>query len=303
MSNFSPVGIEDVELGELKCWHLSTPHATALIARQGAQVLSYQVFGQPPVVWLSDTAQYVQGQSLRGGIPVCWPWFGDLLRNPQAVQSMVEQGAANPMHGLVRTIDWQLQDARSTATSATLALKLEMPQGLGAWRHAAELELRVHLSHDLQVSLTTRNRGDAPMVTSQALHTYFAVGDSRQARIDGLEGCSYVDTLEDWQTRVQDGPLSLSGETDRIYTGIDQPLVIHDSVWRRAIHVRASGSRSAVLWNPWVEKSQRLSQFRADAWQDMLCIETARVWDDLQYLAPGESATMGLEIQAEPVAA
>ncbi|HWR81214.1 MAG TPA: D-hexose-6-phosphate mutarotase, partial [Pseudomonas sp.] len=100
--------IERIQLEQLSCWRVRTAHAELLIAEQGAQVLSYRRYGQTPLIWLSDQARYLIGQGVRGGVPVCWPWFGDLQRNPPEVQAMVKGDA--PFHGLARTLDWQLQD-------------------------------------------------------------------------------------------------------------------------------------------------------------------------------------------------
>ena len=116
--------VERIQLEELSGWRVTTARAELLVAEQGAQVLSYRRFGEPPLIWLSDQARYLRGQGVRGGVPVCWPWFGDLQRNPPAVQTMV-QGAA-PFHGLARTLDWQLQEVREQADAVELALVLEL---------------------------------------------------------------------------------------------------------------------------------------------------------------------------------
>src|SRR5690606_36986891 len=137
---------------------------------------------------------------------------------------------------------------------------------------------------------------------SQALHSYFAVSDIRQVSVTGLEGCRYVETLEDWQIRQQQGVVQFTGETDRIYLQTPELIQIRDAGWQRQICLRASGSRSAVVWNPWIDKAQRLSQFAADAWQQMLCIETANVLDDIITLAPGAEHSLGLELWSEPLA-
>ena len=100
--------IERIQLEQLICWRVRTAHAELLVAEQGAQVLSYRRYGQPPLIWLSDEARYLTGQGVRGGVPVCWPWFGDLQRNPPEVQAMV-QGEA-PFHGLARTQNWSLSE-------------------------------------------------------------------------------------------------------------------------------------------------------------------------------------------------
>ena len=152
----------------------------------------------------------------------------------------------------------------------------------------------------LRLEMTTHNLGDKPLPLSQALHTYFAVSDCRQVSIEGLQGNRYLDAMENWEERQQHGVVRFTGETDRVYLDVDKTLVIHDPLWERGIHVKGDGSRSAVVWNPWIDKAARLSQMPDDAWTGMLCIETARVMDDAMSVAPGRSETMSVEIWSEP---
>jgi len=292
--------IERIQLEELAAWRVTTAQAELLVAEQGAQVLSYRRFGEPPLIWLSDQARYLRGQGVRGGVPVCWPWFGDLQRNPPAVQAMV-QGAA-PFHGLARTLDWQMLEVREQADAVELSLGLGLPVGLPGWPHAASVRLEIRLADDLQLKLRTHNLGDTPLAISQALHSYFAVSDIAQVRVRGLDGCGYIETLEDWAPRVQQGDLHFTGETDRIYHGLPATLMLEDPQWQRRIVLESSGSSSAILWNPWIDKSQRLSHFAEDAWQDMVCIETANVLDDHVLLPPGAEHVLGLRVVSEVLA-
>ena len=289
--------IERIQLEQLICWRVRTAQAELLVAEQGAQVLSYRRYGQPPLIWLSDQARYLSGQGVRGGVPVCWPWFGDAQRNPPAVQAMV-QGVA-PFHGLARTQDWSLAEASEQPDQISLGFVLELPHGLPGWPHAASLRLDIELGEQLQLRLTTRNRGTAPLAISQALHSYFAVSDIRQVRVQGLEGCGYIETLDNWSTQQQTGALSFSGEIDRIYLDLSSRLVIDDPLWQRRVVLQSSGSRSAIVWNPWVDKSTRLTQFDADAWQGMLCIETANVLGDHLVLPPEGEHELGFVLFSE----
>ena len=293
--------VERIQLEQLACWRVCTAQAELLVAEQGAQILSYRRHGQPPLIWLSEQARYLQGQGVRGGVPVCWPWFGDLQRNPPAVQAMV-QGEA-PFHGLARTLDWQVLEVQEAAGQLTLSFTLDLPDGLPGWPHAASLrldiQLDIQLDDALQLRLTTRNLGIAPLAISQALHSYFAVSDIRQVRLRGLDGCRYIETLEDWAVCQQQGDLHFSGETDRIYQDLPSRLELLDAGWQRKLILQSSGSASAIVWNPWIDKSTRLSHFAADAWQSMLCIETANVWDDCIELAPGARHELCLSLRSE----
>lgn len=292
--------VERVELDELTCWRVHVGDAELLVAQQGAQILHFQHGAQAPLIWLSEQAAYHRGQSVRGGVPVCWPWFGDLRRNPPAVQAQYAGGTISPAHGAVRGLDWQLQGIEQADGAVSLNFVFDSRQHpLPDWPHAAELHLSIRLDQQLHLKLGSRNLGDQPLALSQALHSYFAVSDIRQVSVQGLDGCRYIETLDNWQQHRQHGTLGFAGETDRIYLDTPTRLSIVDPGWQRRIHLDAWGSRSAIVWNPWIDKARRLSQFAEDAWQRMLCIETANVGDDIVTLAPGESHSLRLTLSSE----
>ncbi|WP_085676510.1 MULTISPECIES: D-hexose-6-phosphate mutarotase [unclassified Pseudomonas] len=293
--------VESEQHGELNCWRISSGHAELLIAQQGAQILSYQRVGEPPLLWLSDQAIFRQGKSVRAGVPVCWPWFGNLQRNPASVQAMY-RGEQAPAHGLARTRDWQLLGVEEKGDDLYIEFELPEAQGdLPGWPHDVELKLQIVLGCELTVSLNSRNMGNSLVTISQALHSYFAVSDVRQARVEGVEGLQYIETLADWEQRKQQGALAFAGETDRIYLGTPQTLSIVDPHWERRIILTCSGSRSAVIWNPWTERAKELADMADDGWQRMLCIETANVWDDVVELKPGSSHSLQVRIGSEKI--
>ncbi|MFT0623695.1 D-hexose-6-phosphate mutarotase [Ectopseudomonas guguanensis] len=295
----STAQVERVELDQLTCWRIRVAGSELLVAQQGAQILGYRQGEQPPLIWLSPDAAYRAGQSVRGGVPICWPWFGDLRRNPQAVQAHYQLEQA-PAHGLVRALDWELLGIDEEDDAVTLRFAYDTRnQPLEGWPRDVGLTFFVRLAQDLGMSLETHNRGDTPLTLSQALHTYFAVSDVRQVGVEGLQACRYIDTLQDWQElRQQDAPV-FAAETDRIYLDTPARLSIVDPGWGRRIHLDARGSRSAVLWNPWIDKARRLSQFPDDAWQNMLCIETANVLEDVVQLKTDERHRLDLRLSCE----
>lgn len=287
--------ITAMDFSGLPGWRLRFGAAQLDICQQGAQILSYfPDIEQPPLIWLSDCAEYEQGQGVRGGVPVCWPWFGAIEYNPAAVQNMTTADA--PFHGLARTVDWQLLDSSISSDAVRLTLQLDASQGLADWPHAAMLQLQIELGERLTIGLQNHNLGSEPLAISQALHTYFAVSDIHKVEVQGLEGCSYHETLEGWQLREQAGALSFTGETDRVYLHVPEHLQIVDAGWQRRIHLRTQGSHSAIVWNPWIEKAQTLSGFASDAWQQMLCIENANVLDDHLMLAAGARHSLQLQL-------
>jgi glucose-6-phosphate 1-epimerase len=285
--------------GELNCWRITTDSAELLVAQQGAQVLSYQRVGEPPLLWLSEQAIFKQGKSVRAGVPVCWPWFGQLARNPEPVQAMY-RGAEAPAHGLVRGRDWQLGDITEDGSAVRVDFTLPDAQGdLPGWPHNVELKLSIVMAEQLSITLTSYNLDNVPVILSQALHSYFAVSDVRQVRVEGVEGLGYIETLANWEQRTQAGSLGFAGETDRIYLQAPEQLSIVDPAWNRRIQLTASGSRSAVIWNPWTDRAAELTDMANDGWQRMLCIETANVWDDVVTLKPGASHSLNVTIGSE----
>ena len=286
---------------ELTLLRVSNTHADALIALQGAQVLEFCAKDKRPLLWLSELAEFKRGQSIRGGIPVCWPWFGDIKRNPELVQRMT-RGENLPAHGLVRNQDWTLESITETADHTHITLSYSIWAATQTeWPHNASVRLTISIGRNLRLQLTSRNDSPEPLTITQALHTYFPVSDSRQVKITGLEQTRYIDTLDGWREQTQSGSVEFSSETDRIYFGVPESIELVDRGWQRRIALRArpssssTNSNSAIVWNPWIEKSKRLSQFADDAWQRMVCIETANALSDSVALAAGAEHTLDVE--------
>ena len=146
------------------------------------------------------------------------------------------------------------------------------------------------------------NAGPEDVTLSQALHSYFAVSDIKQVRIEGLDGVSYLNTLESWeQQKVQAGDITFSGETDRIYQDTPDLISVIDPEWKRKIQIQTTGSSSAVVWNPWIEKTKTFSDMEADGWQNMVCVETANVMTDIVTIKPNDMHVMSVSIWAEPL--
>ncbi|KPX25824.1 Aldose 1-epimerase [Pseudomonas syringae pv. delphinii] len=292
--------VESVQYDELNCWRIRHGEAELLVAQQGAHILSYQVAGQPPLVWLNEEAAFKKGKAIRAGMPICWPWFGNLERNPQSVQAMRDSSEPAKAHGEVRALDWQLLGIGADGDALLVEFVLPEAEGhLPGWPHNVALKLSIRLDHALNVSLVSYNCGAEPVTFSQALHTYFAVSDVRQVSIEGLDGLRYIETLANWEEREQTGDLTFTGETDRIYQDTPGVLSIVDPEWQRRIHIRSTGSKSAILWNPWIEKTGKFTDMAADGWQRMVCVETANVLDDVVTLAPDQMHVLGVSIWGE----
>lgn len=269
-----------------------TDFSAATIALQGAHVMTWQPNGQEPVIWLSPAAKFAPGKSIRGGVPLCWPWFG-----PHATES------GFPGHGFARTIPWALDDARKLPDGRVrLVFSPVMNDAARAqWPHAATVTNTVTVGQEIEVALATTNTGNTACELGQALHTYFAVGDVRQTSIAGLAGRAYIDKVDGAQRKRQEGGVTFAGEVDRVYLDTAGCCEIVDPVLKRRILVTATGSRSTVVWNPWTEKADKMGDFGADGPWKMVCVETANAADDVITLAPGETHVMTAQYRAIPL--
>lgn len=260
--------------------------ARATLALQGAQLLDWRPVGQAPVLWLSPGAHYREDKAVRGGIPVCWPWFGPHPSDP-----------ALPAHGFARTRSWQVTGSEKLADSTRVTLCLDATEiDPALWPHRALLSLEVTVGTELRLELTTENRGDTALTLSQALHSYLAVGDIAAVKVEGLEGAAYIDQLQDARRLRQGGPVVFETEVDRIYLGACPELQLLDEALGRRLRIAQSGSASTVVWNPWGYKAVRLGDMGpAESYRQMLCLETANAADDAVTIPPGGTHCLSVE--------
>ncbi|MEQ1653371.1 MAG: D-hexose-6-phosphate mutarotase [Hyphomicrobium sp.] len=255
---------------------LSACGSTAVVALQGAQVLSWRAAGQSDdTLWLSPQAQLGTGKAVRGGIPVCWPWFGAHLVD-----------AAKPAHGFVRAAPWRVTGSATSATRARLVLSFDTA-GIATdlWAPRANVEIEFTVGETLMIALSTDNLSAQPFDVTQALHTYLAVGDIGGVAISGLDGRTYIDQLDLAAQGVQSGAIRIEREVDRIYQATPDDVVVSDLSLGREIRVAKSGSLSTVIWNPWIEKAARLGDMGDEGYRRMVCVETANAGRDVVTLA------------------
>jgi glucose-6-phosphate 1-epimerase len=270
--SFMP-GPEGLPMAELR-----NKHATGLVAAQGGQVVRYQPRGAEQVLWVSRLSSYAAGTAIRGGIPVCWPWFAQHPSDP-----------TKPFHGFARTAMWQVRGTGVLEDdSAQLRLGLSDSEATyELWPHAFDLELVVTSGPTLSVELISRNTGDAPFVVGGALHSYFQVGDASRVAIHGLEGSRYIDKVDGGQQKTQSGPVTICMETDRIYLDTTSECVIDDPAMGRRVRVAKDGSRTTVVWNPWIEKARLMADCGDEEYLNFVCVETTNAVDDVFEVAPG----------------
>ena len=243
------------------------------------------------MIWTSARSYFRPDKAIRGGVPVCFPWFGPHPSNP-----------AQPAHGFVRLADWTLREASEAPDGiVTLAFVIESDDTTRAsWPHDFRATLTCSIARTLAISLRVENRGSAPFTFEEALHTYFAVGDIRQVAISGLEETEYLDKVLDFARRRQPAkPIRFSGETDRVYLDTTAECRIDDPAWHRSIAAAKSGSHTTVVWNPWIDRARALSDFGDDEWRNMVCVETANVGESAVRLDPEGVHVMSVNIRVE----
>lgn len=279
-------------VGQLEAIEVNHPRFHARLFLQGAHLTHFAPDDEPNWLWLSDTARFEPGRAIRGGIPVCWPWFGAPEKNSPEVRRRILTDTA---HGFARTAVWKLEDVRETAQEVEISLSLDGNTDFAdLWDGRALLLMTFNFSADgCQLALSTTNPGSEPLAFSQALHTYLPTEDIDRTQVEGLENCGYVDSLKHWTYHTQQGAVRFEGETDRIYES-GGPLIVSTPAGNRKL--TAIGSDSTVVWNPGPEKAARLSDFPDEAWQSMLCVESANALSDYRVLNEGQSHTLGVMI-------
>lgn len=266
--------------------------ATAKIALQGAHIMRWQPKTQKyPVLWQSSNARFVKGRSIRGGIPLCWPWFG---AHPT--------DSALCTHGFARVIPWELIDADTTNSGAT-RLVLQMVETAEARRQLSypyALTITITIGETLRVELATTNKANHPFTIGEAFHTYFHISDIEQINIAGLEDTLYSDKVFNYERRVQNNAIKFNGEFDRVYLGTNSDCIIEDAGLNRQIRISKSHSQSTVVWNPWADKAAEMGDMGApNEWRSMICVETANALENVVVISPSKTHVMTVEYSAE----
>lgn len=277
---------------------ICTKRATGEIYMHGAQVTAYQPKGHEPVLFMSGRSWFEAGKPIRGGVPVCFPWFAN--------QTQVQNP---PMHGFARLMEWRVASAAVLDGEAvSLTLELEASQATRKiWPYDFAARYVVTVGEGLVMRLEVENTDGKPVEFTEALHTYLAVGDVRKVTVRGLEGTAYLDKAPAGETpgpapsRRRQGTqaIRIDRETDRIYVHTTATCVVEDPVLRRRLVVSKAGSRTTVVWNPWVQEAKRMPDFGDEEWSGMLCIETANAAENVVRLAPGQRQAMEAEVRVE----
>jgi len=275
--------------GGLPKMEITTALATAEIYLQGAHVTHFQKKNEEPLLFLSQVSNFEVGQPVRGGIPVVYPWFG--ARDGQS------------SHGYARNHPWGLREI-STLPSGGVRVQLQLEDCPEAALYpAAKVQYSVTLGETLTLELTVTNCSDGePLVFENCLHTYFRVGDISKVVLGGLGGAEYLDKVDNFAVRTQEGAeLRISEETDRVYLDAPETVEIIDPSLGRKIRVEKSGGLSTVVWNPWIDKSARLPDFGNEEYRRMICVESGNVGRNQVSLPPGQSSALKVKLICNPL--
>lgn len=261
---------------ELEYIAVSNTIAKAKIALQGGHIFDFQLKGKRALLWLSKDSYFEKGKAIRGGIPICWPWFG-----------AHKSDATLPNHGFARTSLWKhikTDEINDQQTKVTLQLK-SSNETLKIWPYLFELNLEISIGEKLSVSLTTKNLDIKPFAISQALHSYLLIDDINEVYIDGLDQKRYYNKVDDSFNNLQDGKLFFVAETDRIYQGISSAVKLHDK--KDLISLSTKGSQTVVIWNPGEALAAKMPDLSDH--KTMLCIESANTLDDELLIQPNDT--------------
>lgn len=257
---------------------VSTPLCRALFFLHGAHVAEFQPAGQQPVLFMSRQSEFKSDKPIRGGVPLCFPWFGPHPSDSSA-----------PAHGRVRTRSWELQSsARDSAGNIGVVLTLEIE----SW----QLTYAVRFGESLELSLNVQNLSAAERECELALHTYLTLADAKTASVHGLEQVAHLDKLTGEHVAPSGQPIRFNCETDRVYYGSVPEVIVSDPGFQRRIRLEPRGSQSTVVWNPWVDKSRRMADFGDDEYERMCCVETANVGESRLKLAGLGAIETGVRI-------
>lgn len=280
----------EADVSGLVMVEIDNQFAKASLCLQGAHLLSWTPRNQKPVIWVSEDAIFSVGKSIRGGIPICWPWFGT---------HSTERNF--PAHGFARTQIWKPVESQAMPDGRTcLTLKL-LPDKVTQqfWNYAFELKLQVIVGKKLEMVLITKNLSDQTFTIGQAFHTYFNVSKINQISVQGFENVIFIDALEDWKQKSESEPITINAEIDRIYLDSGDDCVIKDPGFMRSIRISKYGSKSTVVWNPWIEKSIRMGDMGLEGYQNMVCVETTNAMEDVVAIASGKEHQLSVCYQLD----
>jgi glucose-6-phosphate 1-epimerase len=290
---FGVAGVAQVVAGNggLGKVRIETAAASAEIHLHGAQVTSWHPAGFAEVIFLSERSRWEDGRAIRGGIPICFPWFRGKADNPKA-----------PAHGVVRTKEWRIDSLASKENGDVVAtFSTESDDASRAWwPYEFRLVHRVTVGRSLRLELIAANTGTVPFQFEEALHTYFRVGKSENVRVTGLDGTRYLDNTDGNREKTQSGDVTFSAQTDNAYLDTRSALELLDLSLHRVLRTDKENSNTTVVWNPWEQGAAGLPDLGKSEWERFACVEASNILRSAIELAPGQEHTLRaiLSVQA-----
>jgi glucose-6-phosphate 1-epimerase len=275
--------------GGLRKIRVTSAKAAGEIYLLGANVTSWKPAGREEVLFVSSRSQWEEGRAIRGGVPICFPWFRGKADDPKA-----------PAHGFVRTKAWQLESIAHAGDGVRVSMFTESNEDTKRWWPAEfRLVYRATFDSELSLELEVTNMGETSLHFEEALHSYFRVGNIEKARVRGLDTLRYSDNTDSNREKTQQGEIAIVSETDRVYLNASDAIELDDPILERRTRVAKENSRTTVVWNPWAEKAQAFSDLGDDEWMRMICIETSNVTNYSLALAPGQKHKMTALVRVE----
>jgi len=276
--------------GDLPIAILTNQYGTATVSLYGAQVLSYIPKGEEDILWMSDKSLFQEGKAIRGGIPICFPWFGP---NPE--------DGKKPQHGFARLSNWSVKTTtESSEGSLSLVLQLQDSSATKTlWPFSFTAEIIVTIDTKLELTLCCTNTDNKPFEYSDALHSYFNVSDIANITVDGLMDATYYPAGSDTGIQQQEKLLPITKEENRRYLNHSATCTIHDKGFKRKIRVGKTGSKTTVVWNPGPDTTKTMSDMSPDGYKTFICVEAANAFNNIIKLIPGDSFSISTIIQPE----
>jgi len=255
----------------------------------GAQVTSWKPAGNDEILFVSTKSRWQEGQAIRGGIPICFPWFRAKADDPEA-----------PAHGFVRTKSWQIESIVEEGNGVVVCMSIESDrQTLYWWPAQFRLEYRVVFGPELSLELTCNNTGKTDLRFEEALHTYNRVGHVASVGVQGLNSVQFLDNIELNRAKVQHGDVTIASATDNAFLGTNNDVDLIDPQLRRHIRLKKTGSLATVVWNPWQEGAAQLGDLSDSEWTQFICVEASNILTASVNLAPGEQHKMTAALSVE----
>jgi len=268
---------------------ISSPLVHGEMYLHGAHVTSWRPAGREEVLFLSSKSRWEEGQAIRGGIPICFPWFRGKADDPHA-----------PAHGLVRTRLWQLYSIVESNTGVAVTMFIESDgQTRRWWPGEFRLVHRVTFGTELKLELVCINTGKTPFHFEEALHTYNRVAEVNSVRLHGLDGIRFLDNTDSNQAKTQLGDVTIASQTDNAFINTENAVDLLDSQMRRRIRLQKANSSTTVVWNPWQEGASRLRDLGEGEWRQFLCVEASNIMGSGVTLAPEQEHTLSAVLTVE----